>query len=70
MSDSAPKKGGKCMTTSPARKARYQHYASSHLREQHKVKRVLQSSGYDAAQKYAAEHMVLGFLARLSKGES
>jgi hypothetical protein len=65
MGDSQPKKGGKNLTISATRKARYAHYASSHTREQHKVKRVLQSSGYKSAQSYAASHGVLGFLAKL-----
>jgi hypothetical protein len=64
------KKGGKNTTTSPARKQHYAYYAAHHVREQHKVKRVLISSGYAAAKAYATLHGVLGFLADIIRPDT
>jgi len=50
----AESKGAK-HTTSASRKARYTHYRAMELRERHKLKRVLQSSGRAAAVAYAEQ---------------
>lgn len=68
MGDSAPKKGGKNMTTSPTRKARYAEYKNHKTREKHKIQRVLRSSGAVAADVYARARLMAGYLASILKG--
>ena len=63
-----PKKGGKNMSTSAARKMRYADYRNHNIREKHKIARILKSSGYAAADKYARARALSGFLANLVKG--
>jgi hypothetical protein len=41
------------------------HYRAMHTREKHKVRRVLRSSGLEAAQVYAAGCGMVGYLAGL-----
>lgn len=54
------------MTTSVYRKSRYAEYKINHIRERHKIKRILQSSGHKAADKYARARGLSGFLAGLT----
>jgi len=68
MGDSQPKKGGKNLSTSPTRKARYAEYKVHKTREKHKIERVLQSSGAVAADLYARTRLMAGYLATLLKG--
>jgi hypothetical protein len=63
-----PKKGGKNVNTSAARKARYAEYKTHKTREKHKIAHILKSSGHDAADKYARPLGMTGFLAGLVKG--
>jgi hypothetical protein len=58
-------KGGKNMTTSAYRKSRYVQYKTNHIRERHKIKRILRSSGHAAADVYARARGLSGFLAGL-----
>ena len=58
-------KGGKNLTTSPTRKARYTEYRNHNTRVKHKLTRILKSSGLAAAQKYAGSRMMLGVLAKI-----
>jgi len=41
------------------------HYRAMHAREMNKVRRVLRSNGWDAAQAYAAKNNVVGYLSKL-----
>ena len=41
-------------------------YRGLHIREKHKVKRVLCSSGAEAAKQYAEKHNLLGYLGSLT----
>jgi len=66
MGDAQPKKGGKNLTTSATRKARYADYKVQRLREKHKIKRILQSCGLAFAEQYARTKMMAGYLASLS----
>jgi hypothetical protein len=68
MAESTARKGGKNMTTSATRKARYAEYTNHKTRDRHKIKRVLKSSGRAAAELYARTRGLLGFLADLAKG--
>ncbi len=63
-----PKKGGKNMSTNATRKARYAEYKMHRTREKHKIKHILQSSGFAAAEKYAKPLAMTGFLSGLVKG--
>jgi len=65
MGDSQPKKGGKNLTTSATRRARYADYKVQRLREKHKIKRVLQSCGMAFVEQYARVRMLSGYLAAL-----
>ena len=67
MSESSPKKGGKNLTTSAVRKAHYSEYKVNRTREKHKIKRVLKSSGYAAAEAYARPRAMTGYLSSLIK---
>ena len=58
-------KGGKNLTTSPTRKARYAEYKNHNTRVKHKLTRILRSSGEDAARNYASARMMLGVLAKI-----
>ena len=40
-------------------------YRAMHTREMNKVRRVLRSNGWDAAQAYAAKNNVVGYLSKL-----
>ena len=40
-------------------------YKAMHTREMNKVRRVLRSNGWDAAQAYAAKNNVVGYLSKL-----
>lgn len=60
-----PKKGGKNVTTSVTRKARYTEYKTHRTREKHKIQHILKSSGFAAADKYARPIGMSGFLASL-----
>jgi hypothetical protein len=62
-----PKKGGRNMTTSATRKARYVEYRNHHTREKHKLARILKSS-YAAAEKYARARTISGILAKIVSG--
>jgi hypothetical protein len=68
MGDTQMKKGGKNMTTSPTRKARYAEYKAHKTRDKHKIKNVLQSSGFAEAERYAGKKLLLGFLSSMTKG--
>jgi hypothetical protein len=62
---SQPKKGGKNMTTSAVRKAHYAEYKAHLTREKHKIRRILRSSGKEAAKAYAQTRMLIGHLSGL-----
>jgi len=70
MGDSQPKKGGRNLTTSPTRRARYAEYKVQHVREKHKIKRILQSCGMAFAEQYARTKMMAGYLAALKGREN
>ena len=40
-------------------------YRAMHTREMNKVRRILRSNGWDAAQAYAAKNNVVGYLSKL-----
>ncbi|HLA88124.1 MAG TPA: hypothetical protein VJL10_08885 [Anaerolineales bacterium] len=40
-------------------------YRAMHTREMNKVRRILRSNGWDAAQAYAAKNGVVGYLSKL-----
>ena len=61
-------KGGKNLTTSALRKSRYAAYRNHNIRERHKIKHILRSSGYAAAERYARPKLLGGILADLAKG--
>ena len=65
MSDTQTRKGGKNLTTSPARKMHYGEYKNSHTRERNKLKRILQSCGKAFAERYAKERGVMAAYLKL-----
>jgi len=70
MADKSDKKTTKQkqFTGGSARKKKCQAYRAAHIREKNKIKRVLQSSGPLAAQRYADKHGLSGYLAGLVTG--
>ena len=64
---SRPKKGGKNLTTSPARKMHYAEYKLHKTREKHKIKKILRSCGIAAVTAYAKARELYGYLANITK---
>jgi hypothetical protein len=56
------KQGGKKNRKIGRGMAKGQHYRLMHTREKNKIKRILQSSGVDAATKYAQENNLSAYL--------
>ena len=67
MGDSHPKKGGRNMSTSAARKMHYSDYRVHKVREKHKIAHVLRSCGLAFAEEYAKVRAMSGYLASLTK---
>lgn len=61
MGDTQAKKGGKNLSTSASRKARYANYKTYHIRDKNKLKRIRQSCGVEACLKYAMDHTLTGW---------
>lgn len=59
-------KGGKCMSTSPARQSHYKFYESN-VYAKNKLKRIIRSCGAKFAQTWARKHTAETVLARLLK---
>ena len=60
------KKGGGGTRKHGRDKGRCAQYRSQQRGEKHKVKRVLESNGLEAAKKYAVKHNILGFFSKLT----
>lgn len=56
-------------TGGSARKKKCQAYRAAHIWERNKVKRILQSSGREAATEYATYHGISGYLAELLRAK-